>query len=66
MLAAADPTMASPSLIEAVKADTGSAIFKLMESYPLTSAADLLIVLWFVTLDEALLTGPPDIEKPDE
>ena len=44
-MAAADPSIASPGLIEAVQADTGSAIFKLMESYPVTNAVNLLIVI---------------------
>ena len=74
MLAAVDPTMASPGLIEAVKADTGSAIFKLMESYPLTSAVNLLIVvmivLWFVTSSDSasfvidMLTSGGDTNPP--
>ena len=74
MLAAADPSVVSPGLIEAVKADTGSAIFKLMESYPLTSAVNLLIVvmivLWFVTSSDSasfvidMLTSGGDTNPP--
>ncbi|MFP3353877.1 BCCT family transporter, partial [Pseudoalteromonas sp. SIMBA_153] len=48
LVAAADPNIVSPGLNEAVKADTGSAIFKLMESYPLTGAVNLLIVVMIV------------------
>lgn len=74
LLAAADPSIVSPGLIEAVKADTGSAIFKLMESYPLTSALNLLIVvmivLWFVTSSDSasfvidMLTSGGDTNPP--
>lgn len=74
LMAAVDPNMASPGLIEAVKADTGSAIFKLMESYPLTSALNLLIVvmivLWFVTSSDSasfvidMLTSGGDANPP--
>ena len=57
LLAAADPNLASPGLIEAVQADYGSAIFKLMELYPLTQPVTLLIivmiVLWFVTSSDS-------------
>jgi choline/glycine/proline betaine transport protein len=53
LLAALDPAMASPGLVEAVQADTGSAIFKLVEYYPFAKPITLLIVimivLWFVT-----------------
>lgn len=74
LMAAADPSVASPGFIEAVKADTGSAIFKLMESYPLTAAVNLLIVimivLWFVTSSDSasfvidMLTSGGDTNPP--
>ena len=72
--AAADPSLASPGLVEAVKADYGSAIFKLMEFYPFTQAATLLIivmiVLWFVTSSDSasfvidMLTSGGDANPP--
>lgn len=74
IMAAIDPNLASPGLIEAVKADTGSAIFKLMESYPFTEALNLLIivmiVLWFVTSSDSasfvidMLTSGGDTNPP--
>ena len=74
LISAADPNIISPGLIEAVQADTGSAIFKLMESYPLTSAVNLLIVvmivLWFVTSSDSasfvidMLTSGGDANPP--
>ena len=74
LMAAIDPNMASPGLVEAVQADTGSAIFKLMESYPFTSALNLLIVvmivLWFVTSSDSasfvidMLTSGGDTNPP--
>ncbi len=74
LLAAADPSMASPGLIEAVQADYGSAIFKLMEFYPLAKPATLLIivmiVLWFVTSSDSasfvidMLTSGGDANPP--
>lgn len=74
LLAAVDPNIASPGLVEAVQADTGSAIFKLMESYPFTSALNLLIVvmivLWFVTSSDSasfvidMLTSGGDTNPP--
>ena len=74
LMAAADPSLASPGLVEAVRADTGSAIFKLMESYPLTTAFNLLIVLmivlWFVTSSDSasfvidMLTSGGDTDPP--
>ncbi len=74
LMAAADPNMASPGLVEAVRADTGSAIFKLMESYPLTIVFNLLIVLmivlWFVTSSDSasfvidMLTSGGDTDPP--
>ncbi len=45
LMAAVNPDIASPGLVEAVRADTGTAIFKLMESYPLTAVFNLLIVV---------------------
>ena len=74
LMAAVDPNIASPGLIEAVQADTGSAIFKLMESYPFTSALNMLIVvmivLWFVTSSDSasfvidMLTSGGDTNPP--
>ncbi|OLF41283.1 MULTISPECIES: BCCT family transporter [unclassified Psychrobacter] len=74
LLAAASPDLLSPGLVEAVRADTGSAIFKLMESYPLTSVFNLLIVvmivLWFVTSSDSasfvidMLTSGGDTDPP--
>ncbi|WP_201618231.1 BCCT family transporter [Psychrobacter urativorans] len=74
LLAAADPSMVSPGLIEAVQADYGSAIFKLMESYPLAKPMTLLIivmiVLWFVTSSDSasfvidMLTSGGDANPP--
>ena len=74
LLAAADPNLASPGLIEAVQADYGSAIFKLMELYPLTQPVTLLIivmiVLWFVTSSDSasfvidMLTSGGDANPP--
>lgn len=74
LTAAADPNIVSPGLIEAVKADTGSAIFTLMETYPFTSALNLLIVvmivLWFVTSSDSasfvidMLTSGGDTNPP--
>lgn len=74
LLAALDPLMASPGLVEAVQADTGSAIFKLVEYYPLTKPITLLIVimivLWFVTSSDSasfvidMLTAGGDTNPP--
>lgn len=74
LMAAADPSIASPGLVEAVRADTGSAIFKLMESYPLTAALNglivVMIVLWFVTSSDSasfvidMLTSGGDSNPP--
>ena len=74
LIAAADPSLASPGLVEAVKADYGSAIFKLMEFYPFAKAATLLIivmiVLWFVTSSDSasfvidMLTSGGDANPP--
>ncbi|MGP4951815.1 BCCT family transporter [Psychrobacter sp. T6-1] len=74
LLAALDPALVSPGLIEAVQADTGSAIFKLVEYYPLTKPLTLLIVimivLWFVTSSDSasfvidMLTAGGDTNPP--
>ncbi|OAP66357.1 MULTISPECIES: BCCT family transporter [Psychrobacter] len=74
LMAAVDPSIASPGLVEAVRADTGSAIFKLMESYPLTAALNglivIMIVLWFVTSSDSasfvidMLTSGGDTNPP--
>ena len=74
LMAAVDPNIASPGLVEAVRADTGSAIFKLMESYPLTAALNglivVMIVLWFVTSSDSasfvidMLTSGGDTNPP--
>lgn len=74
LLAAVDPNMASPGLIEAVKVDYGSAIFKLMELYPFAKLMTLLIivmiVLWFVTSSDSasfvidMLTSGGDTNPP--
>lgn len=64
----------SPGLVEAVQADTGSAIFKLVEYYPLAQPITLLIVvmimLWFVTSSDSasfvidMLTAGGDTNPP--
>ena len=74
LLAAIDPTLVSPGLIEAVQADFGSAIFKLIESYPLAQPVTLMIVimivLWFVTSSDSasfvidMLTAGGDTNPP--
>ncbi|MGP4713270.1 MULTISPECIES: BCCT family transporter [unclassified Psychrobacter] len=74
LLAALNPALVSPGLIEAVQADTGSAIFKLVEYYPLTKPLTLLIVimivLWFVTSSDSasfvidMLTAGGDTNPP--
>ncbi|WP_201609173.1 BCCT family transporter [Psychrobacter immobilis] len=74
LMAAVDPNIARPGLVEAVRADTGSAIFKLMESYPLTAALNglivVMIVLWFVTSSDSasfvidMLTSGGDTNPP--
>ena len=74
LLAAADPSMASPGLVAAVQADIGSAIFKLVEYYPFTKALTFLIVimimLWFVTSSDSaslvvdMLTAGGDTNPP--
>ena len=74
LLAALDPALVSPGLIEAVQADTGSAIFKLVEYYPFAKPITLLIVimivLWFVTSSDSasfvidMLTAGGDTNPP--
>ncbi len=74
LLAGLDPAIASPGLVEAVKADTGSAIFRLVEYYPLTQPITFLIVimivLWFVTSSDSasfvidMLTAGGDTNPP--
>ncbi|AAZ18679.1 choline/glycine betaine transporter, BCCT family [Psychrobacter arcticus 273-4] len=74
LLAALDPAIASPGLVEAVQADTGSAIFKLVEYYPfakpITFLVVIMIVLWFVTSSDSasfvidMLTAGGDINPP--
>ncbi|MGP4970757.1 BCCT family transporter [Psychrobacter aquimaris] len=74
LLAAIDPALVSPGLIEAVQADFGSAIFKLIESYPLAQPVTLMIVimivLWFVTSSDSasfvidMLTAGGDTNPP--
>ncbi|MBF0658726.1 BCCT family transporter [Psychrobacter sp. NG25] len=64
----------SPGLVEAVQADSGSAIFKLVEYYPLAKPITLLIVvmimLWFVTSSDSasfvidMLTAGGDTNPP--
>lgn len=61
-------------LVEVVKADSASAIFKLMEFYPLTKLVSLvivlMIVLWFVTSSDSaslvidMLTSGGDTNAP--
>jgi choline/glycine/proline betaine transport protein len=61
-------------LVEVVKADSASAIFKLMEFYPLTKLVSLvivlMIVLWFVTSSDSaslvidMLTSGGDTDAP--
>ncbi len=74
LLAAINPELVSPGLVEAVQADTGSAIFKLVEYYPLTKPITFLIVimivLWFVTSSDSasfvidMLTAGGDTNPP--
>ena len=74
LLATLDPAMASPGLVEAVQADSGSAIFKLVEYYPFAKPITLLIVvmivLWFVTSSDSasfvidMLTAGGDTNPP--
>lgn len=74
MLAALDPALASPGLIDAVQTDLGSAIFRLVEFYPFAKPITLLIVvmivLWFVTSSDSasfvidMLTAGGDTNPP--
>ncbi|WP_025645785.1 MULTISPECIES: BCCT family transporter [unclassified Psychrobacter] len=74
LLATLDPALVSPGLIEAVQADIGSAIFKLVEYYPFAKPITLLIVimivLWFVTSSDSasfvidMLTAGGDTNPP--
>lgn len=74
LLAAINPELINPGLVEAVQADTGSAIFKLVEYYPFTKPITLLIVvmivLWFVTSSDSasfvidMLTAGGDTNPP--
>ena len=74
LLAALDPALASPGLVEAVQADSGSAIFKLVEYYPfakpITFLIVIMIVLWFVTSSDSasfvidMLTAGGDTNPP--
>ena len=74
LLAALDPALVSPGLVEAVQADTGRSIFKLVEYYPLTKPVTLMIVimivLWFVTSSDSasfvidMLTAGGDTNPP--
>ena len=74
LLAALDPALVSRGLVEAVQADTGRSIFKLVEYYPLTKPVTLMIVimivLWFVTSSDSasfvidMLTAGGDTNPP--
>ena len=74
LLAGMNPDVVSPGLVTAVQADYGSAIFKLVEYYPLTKPITLLIVvmivLWFVTSSDSasfvidMLTAGGDTNPP--
>ncbi len=74
LLAGINPELINPGLVEAVQADTGSAIFKLVEYYPFTRPITLLIVvmivLWFVTSSDSasfvidMLTAGGDTNPP--
>ena len=74
LLAALDPALVSPGLVDAVNTDFGSAIFRLIEYYPLTKPITLLlvimIVLWFVTSSDSasfvidMLTAGGDTNPP--
>ena len=74
LLTALDPALVSPGLVDAVNADFGSAIFRLIEYYPLTKPITLLlvimIVLWFVTSSDSasfvidMLTAGGDTNPP--
>ncbi|MEG9304364.1 BCCT family transporter [Psychrobacter celer] len=74
LLAALDPAVVSPGLVDAVNEDFGSAIFRLIEYYPLAKPITLLIVimivLWFVTSSDSasfvidMLTAGGDTNPP--
>ena len=74
LLAGMNPEVVSPGLVAAVQVDYGSAIFKLVEYYPLTKPITLLIVvmivLWFVTSSDSasfvidMLTAGGDTNPP--
>ena len=74
LLAALDPALVSPGLVDAVNEDFGSAIFRLIEYYPLAKPITLLIVimivLWFVTSSDSasfvidMLTAGGDTNPP--
>lgn len=74
LLAGMSPDVVSPGLVSAVQADIGSAIFKLVEYYPMTKPVTLLIVimivLWFVTSSDSasfvidMLTAGGDTNPP--
>ena len=74
LLTALDPALVSPGLVDAVNEDFGSAIFRLIEYYPLTKPITLLlvimIVLWFVTSSDSasfvidMLTAGGDTNPP--
>lgn len=69
-----DPALASPSLVAAVQENSGSAIFKMVEYYPLVKPITLLIIvmimLWFVTSSDSasfvidMLTAGGDSNPP--
>ena len=74
LLAGMNPEVVSPGLVAAVQVDYGSAIFKLVEYYPLNKPITLLIVvmivLWFVTSSDSasfvidMLTAGGDTNPP--
>jgi len=74
LAAALDPAIISPGLIDSVKADSGSAIFQLIQYYPLAKPITLLIIvmimLWFVTSSDSasfvidMLTAGGDTNPP--
>jgi choline/glycine/proline betaine transport protein len=74
LAAALDPAILNPGLIDAVKADSGSAIFQLIQYYPLAKPITLLIIvmimLWFVTSSDSasfvidMLTAGGDTNPP--
>jgi choline/glycine/proline betaine transport protein len=69
-----DPALASPGLVAAVQENSGSAIFKMVEYYPLVKPVTLLIIvmimLWFVTSSDSasfvidMLTAGGDTNPP--